>query len=283
MTILYYIATVLCSATQSVFTKRNGKIEGSSRLYLFLRSAIACIFFFALIIFIDPFHKPTVYYGLVYGILLTISTLSGYFALKNGPMGLTSALVAFSLIIPLFYGIFFLNETPSVFRIIGLVLILPTILLMNYTEKKKESQSLSLKWWVLVLLTLICNGFGSPIQKQQQTVYPGEGKATFLCIAMLVSTIIFGIGALSLIGKSPAKPVSCFINGGISGVANGMTGFLTLTLSAKVASSVLFPVISVTTLASSLFCGWIFFHEKIPYIRLLGVLFGAIAIVLLQL
>lgn len=285
MTALYYLATVLCSATQSVFTKRNGRAEGDSRLYLFLRSAVACVFFLAMTLFFDPFHVPTVRYGLIYGILLTVATLSGYFALKCGPMGLTSALVAFSLVIPLFYGVFVLREVPGVCRVIGLILILPTVLLMNYTPKKKEEdgERLSAKWWALVLLTLVCNGFGSLIQKQQQTDYPGEGKATFLCVAMLVSTVIFGIGLLTLIGKSPAHPLSCLVNGGVSGVANGMTGFLTLTLSAAVASSVLFPVISVATLASSLLCGWLFFREKIPAVRLLGVGIGAIAIVLLQL
>lgn len=70
--------------------------------------------------------------------MLCASMYTGFTALATGPMALTSTIASFSLIVPVVFGLCFLNEHLSFVGIIGLVLLLVSIVLMNYKSGKKN-------------------------------------------------------------------------------------------------------------------------------------------------
>lgn len=279
MTLLYYISTVLFSAVQSVFTKKNGRDNGDIGVFQLSRALISFFVFGLILLMTGRIHVPSLPYGASYGVFLAVSMFTGYMALKNGPMGLTSAVVSLSLIIPIIYCCFVLGEKISFFGLIGLVLCAVSLILIN-SGKKKESKKITGAWWLYTSLTLISNGACSILQKEHGRLFASEGKADFMFFASVICTAVFLTFIIFKRNKSIQK-VS-IINGFCAGIGNGASGLFTLYLAARTAGGVLFPIISVTTITVSLICGKIFFREKLSKNQLLGFATAVFAVFFLQ-
>lgn len=281
MAAVYYVLTVLFSATQSVFSKKNAKANADLPLFLFVRSAIASLIFGAIMTVSGTVHLRSLPYGILYGLLFSISMYCGYMALKSGPMGLTSAMVTFSLIIPIFYCVLFLDEDITTAGYVGIILTILAILFIN--AGNRDSAKISGRWWIYTLSTLVANGICSVLQKMHATAYPKEGRADFMFWGSVVGVVIFMIMILSeLKKKTPIFSKTCIVNGCITGAANGFSAFLTLFLASVTAGGVLFPVISVSTMTAALLCGKFVFREKLVKKQLIGFVFAALAIFFLQ-
>ena len=278
---IFYIALILFTAMQSIFTKRSGKSGENNQCFQLLKALSALIVFGAVILIKGgSFNSKTILYGMVSGIVLSCSNYTGYRALKSGPMGLTSAVVAFSLIVPVIYGVVFLNEVLTYKSFIAFVLIISAILLIN--KVGSERSNLSLSWWIFVVATLLLNGIYSVIQKQHQVEFPGEMRAEFMVVSMAVCTIIFFTAHCIHILKKQSSGKKKIFNGAASGVSNGMVGFLTLYLSSTQQASVMFSVISVCTVIAALLSGRIIFKERVSLKQMIGVACGVVAVVLLK-
>lgn len=73
------------------------------------------------------------------------------------------------------------------------------------------------------------------------------------------------------------------LNGALAGILNGATNYIILLLAALVNASILFPMISITNIIAILLIGTIFFKEKLRRLQILGLAFGIISIILLNL
>jgi drug/metabolite transporter (DMT)-like permease len=77
----------------------------------------------------DPSIIPySIGFGLTYGSAVAFSV----YAIKYGPLALTSLISSYSLIIPTFYGIFFLNEETSATLYLGLCALMISLFLVNF-------------------------------------------------------------------------------------------------------------------------------------------------------
>ena len=277
MTSLLYILNVICSSGQSALGKQYAK-KGGTALPFNLNKTIAGFVLFALwgILQGFTFHLPTVWFGIAYGVSLSISMHTGFKALATGPMALTSIIASFSLLIPFFFGVFFWNESLTLFGVCGILLLLISIVLINC----KKVDKISYKWLLYALATLLTNGICSVIQKYHQLQFPKLYRTEFMVFALFSTLIILSITIGFDNTKHQGKKFS--VLGIISGVLNCLSNYIVLYLSATENASVLFPIVSIANITTVWLIGVIFFKEKLTLLQTIGLLLGVASIVLLK-
>ncbi len=301
--ILLYIGTIAASCAQSAFTKQNtrsgdGSAESAGTFNLF--KAVAVFVVLLLIFLFDrSWNAATIGWGAAYGVLLTVSMITGYYALKTGPMALTSMIVSFSLLIPYAYGIVFLGEKPKLVQVAGLGMFILALVLINWNnlhvkgdtqikdgvhkaEGAAQPQKASGRWALFTALTLAANGFCSIVQKGHQNIYPGMYTSWFMAVAGLTACILFLIRFVWQKNKVQLKAKGAVKYGILSGMFNGIANLILLILAAVENASILYPVVSAGTMLSVFVTGRIVFKEKMSLMQTAGFVVGLLAIVLLK-
>ena len=268
---------VLCSAGQSALGKQYARRGGESLPFNINKALIGTLLFLVLGLMSGfSWHLETMLFGLFYGISLCISMHTGFKALSIGPMALTSIIASFSLIIPFLFGIILWNETLTLLKFSGIILLLLSIFLIN---AKKES-GFSAKWLFYALVTLLSNGFCSVIQKMHQIKFPTLYRTEFMFWALLCVSIILTITYNT---KRNGKVKFGFSLLGIaSGIANCCANFIVLFLSATENASVLFPIIAVANIITVWVIGILFFKERLKVLQAIGLVMGVVSVVLLK-
>ncbi len=276
MTVLLYLLNIICSAGQSVLSKRYAAKSENPTIFNTSKALSGVILFsvFALLGGFS-FHIPTIFLGTLYGIFLCISMYTGFNALALGPIALTSMIGSFSLIIPLVFGIFIWGESLSIFNFLGILLLSTSIILLNF----KKEKGISAKWSVYVFSTLIANGICSIIQKYHQIYFPSKFRCEFMVYAFLCVLIIMVISSKS----KPITITSSFCTEGLlAGIMNSGANYIVLYLAAIEKASVLFPIISVTNVIAVFIIGRILFKERLNLLQISGLVFGIISILLIN-
>ena len=283
MTAFLYVAVVLCALSQSTLDKLDRRKDAVR--YNFFKAFAACIVFFvAFFISREGFHAPTLYYGMAQGALFAVANFAGYQALHKGPMALTSMLVKFSLIIPFLFGVIRLQERPSVAACVGFVLLFAALACLNLRRGSHEKKPLTLPWALLVLATLLANGFTSVLTSAHQNAYPGEyawgytAWATASCFVLFLLPALFSGRLSRRCSDLRADALAC-----TSGTANTLSSFLTVLLAAAVPATILYPLLSVAMMLGALLLGRILFREKLSVPQYVGFALGACSVVLLNL
>ncbi len=282
MTILIYLTIVCFTAIQSSSTKLYSTTNDDSVSFNMIKTLSAFLLFAIIGLGGISFHTGTVIYGIAYGILLTVSMHCGYMSLALGPMSLTSMIVSFSVIIPIVFGVSFLNEKLNAFKMIGMALFIVSIVFAN-AKKPSTGMKDKKKWAFFLAATFVCNGFCSVIQKIHQIKYNSMYCFEFTLFAMLVCCVVFLVPGIK---KHPIKSGMKTQEGifaAISGITNALVGYFTLKLAGFENASVLFPAISAGTILCSLILGITLFKEKLKSNHIVAVISGIAAVVLLKL
>jgi drug/metabolite transporter (DMT)-like permease len=272
-----YSLNVLCSAGQSALGKQYARRGGESLPFNINKAVIGTILFLVLGLMSGfSWHLETMLFGLFYGISLCISMHTGFKALSIGPMALTSIIASFSLIIPFLFGIILWNESLTLLKFFGVILLLLSIFLINI----KKENGFSAKWLFYALVTLLSNGFCSVIQKMHQIKFPTLYRTEFMFWALLCVSIILTITYNT---KRKGKVKFEFSLLGIaSGIANCCANFIVLFLSATENASVLFPIIAVANIITVWVIGILFFKERLKVLQAIGLVMGVVSVVLLK-
>lgn len=285
MVIAVYILIVLATVTQSATTKSFQRSSSYHTVFNAIKSGTAFILSALISAFGYTFHLPTMLFGVSYGVCMCVSMYAGYQALCRGPMALTSMLVSFSVIIPLFWGITAGNETIKAIQYPAFVLLFFAIIMTNADKLKSSitAQTGYGLWLLFVGVTFACNGICSILQKRHQTLYPKEYSNEFMVFSMLLCFVIFLMLTVIKISPKELKTIKGKRYGVLSGLANGTANFLTLVLAGMENASVLFPIISAGTILISLICGRLVFREKLKANHYAALAAGIAAVVLLKL
>lgn len=282
-----YIFIVFFSAIQSASVKFYNRSNNNALIFNAIKSIIACISLFFLCFSGFHFHAQTLFYGCIYGLILSISMYSGYLALSFGPISITSMVVSFSVIIPLIYGIAFCGEILNTLKIIGLIFFSISIITTNINHYPETNNKYNhFLWCIFIIITFICNGLCSVLQKMHQIQYPGKYCLEFTFFAMVSCTLIF---LSSILIKLPYQKFSDKKNftgkifAGIAGLSMAIVNFFTIKLTGSESASLLFPAISAGAISTSLLFGIVIFKEKIRYNHIIALLFGISAIIFLKL
>ena len=187
---------------------------------------------------------------------------------------------SYSLIIPTFYGLFFLGEEVGLLFYIGLALLCISLFLMN---AKHTGARIALPWIIVVFLAFLSNGVCSTVQMVQQKTFNGEYKSETMIIALFTVFLIMLVLSLVRQKKEIAPAVK---KGGLiaaaCGIINGLCNFLVMILAVRMDASLMYPIISAGGILLTGLVSLLLYKEKLSREQYLALLLGTASVVLMN-
>lgn len=282
----------LCNLGESLFVKEYAKRHGSGGMLMNAVIALfSSLFFLIKDLFIDKsdFHVPD---GMLPLALLNCCLFAAGFyftfvAFRIGPYGLTRLVSSFSLLFTVFYGILFLDEPTSALTFIGLALIVSAMVLINYRGRSaggSDEGRISAKWLLCLLTSVVANGFIGILTRMQQIKFNNSCSNEFQFISIGGSFLLLAVIGL-IIDRD--KLGSVLKHGSLYGLAaglfNGGKNFIALAVYLYIPISVAGPIKTGVGMVLAYLTAILLYKEKYTWLQKLGVLAGAVAVVLLAL
>jgi len=259
---------------------------------------IACValFFYGFAeTFAFTFDKTTLLFGLLFGCSYCLGYIFEIKALKEGSVSLTSLILAYSLLIPTFFGVFYYHDTIQPTFWAGLGLLVVALFLVNFVPKSKEeklveksekkSKKKKILWLVFSLLSFTGNGLCTIFSTLQQRQTGGAHRFQFMLYAMALVIVLNLI--LTLINNKKTKSTLPSLRRGWwcamgLGVLNGATNFCVMVIVSRnvLNLSLIYSMISAGSLLITFLLARIFFKEKLRLTQLIGFLVGIVSVVL---
>ncbi len=292
LTILYVLGQIVPATLSSVMKKKYGKY--APPIFYSFFTLISCVAFYAVLFFIQKgtdfggFSFDLIKYAIPYGLCFALATLFIQLAISCGDVSLTGLFSNLGLLIPAFYGIFFLHNSVSIFFWIGLVALVIGLFLISvkFEKKQNEKKPITAKWLVFALLCAVANGLSAIFQTMQQTEHNGQFGTEMMVVAFLFAMIFLGATTL-IMEKGKIKPLhkttvpSCLTSGVLLALN---VFFASVVIGGKLlAPGIYFPVISGGGLLLTFVFGRFVFKETYENSQYGGLLFSLIAVVLLNL
>lgn len=288
MEYLLLIISLCLGVSKNVVPKCAGReFEGTERLsYVNIITSI-----FAMLLFGKPGAcldgiKDTefVISALMYGLCILGSQSFYIIAAKNGSVSLCSLIYASCFVIPTVFSTLAFNEAFSVFRIIGIALMLFSVALVSV---KGDVNSSNGKWYlVFAFMAMICAGLLGILQKTFSSKYGSENVNSYLFFSFLFM-LIFSLVISFFSGKKYASAKRCgrkfYVCAFAAAVSIVVANKMNLYLAGALPGLVFFPVINGGTIMLSAVMSVILFKEKLRASAWVGILLGIFAIVLIAL
>ena len=227
------------------------------------------------------FDSGLIIYAILFGISYAAATLFSVMAVAQGPLSLTTLIIAYSLMLPTFYGLIFLKDPITVGFIPGLALLVISLILIN--KKSTDSPPITVKWIKSVVLSFLGNGMCSVFQKAQQVKFDGAYKNEFMILALIFVCIILGFFVI----LKERKEIKFFAKAGthlalFCGIANGITNLFVMILSGLIPVSLMFPLISAGGIIVTYVVSKVFFKENLTKAQFIGFILGIASVVFLS-
>lgn len=280
---LLIIVYTLLNLGESIFVRNYAKKYGSGGMIM---NAIIALFasLFFLVTDSDGFNAPLemIPLALINASLFAIGYYCGFAAYKHGPYGLTRLIGNFALLFTIFYAIFFLGEEPKVTTYLGIVMIIASMVLINYKKKTDDEHEVSFKWIILVTLSLVANGFIGILTRMQQIMFENSCSSEFQVISIGGSFLLLAvIGIIIDRDKLPYVMKHGTLYGLMAGLCNGAKNFLTLIIYLLLPLSVISPMKTGIGLVATFIMALLVYKEKYSKRQLIGVGAGAAAVIIL--
>ena len=150
-------------------------------------------------------------------------------------------------------------------------------------KKGREKENTNYpKWLFCITVTFITNGVCSVLQKEYQVALPGGESDEFMFFAMLVSSLIYIPVCIFKSREEKARIGKSAWLGVFSGCMMGLASFFTLILAGFSSASIMFPIISASTILGALLCGRTVFREKLKLNHYIAMLFGVLTVVFMK-
>ena len=283
------LLVLLCIGTltvQSIFTKQyNLKCPNGEFIYSTIKVLFALLFFIVtgLITKQLNFSTEIIPYSIAFAIVYTLATIGEVLSIKTGSLAITSLIISYSLLIPTIYGLIFQNEKLTYLKGFGIGFLLLSLFLIREKMGKSDKGGFSVKWLIYVTITFFTNGLCSVFQTMQSKKFEGAQDNNFMIYSLLLSFVVLIILSLvfnkKVMGESVKKG---FVLAAASGICNGATNLLVMLIVVLVSASVFFPVLSAGGLVVAFFVALIFYKEKFIPRQIVGLSFGLVALVLLN-
>ena len=286
MPYLYLVSSVFLNASTSIicafYNRKNKEKQNASSFYnlLLLSSVFAC--WLILFSFDRSVDLKVIPYALLFSVGYISAMVGLVYALKTGPVLLTSLILQLSLIGTTVWGFFFWNSKFTLTVGIGLALVAVSLWLCLYTGKKEEGK-LNHKWLFWVLILFLGNSCCTIVQKTQQMDFDGQ-YGNFM---MMVATGIGVIATAFLYFKGDRSQEKTLLKQAwyfpvLAGALNAAQNLLVIVLATtSLSSSLIYPVLSIGSLmVVTLFSAFVF-KEKLQWWQWLGIGVGTVAIAML--
>ncbi len=284
---LLVLLFVALNMGESIVVKEYSKRHNSGG---FVMNAIIALFACAFFAVTDKggFYFPVemVPYALVNVVFYSCGFYFTFVAFKEGPFGLTRLIANFSLLFPIFYGIFFLDEPAGVFTYVGIVMIVAAMFMMNYKKKgsgeEKEDGRITLKWFIFIMISTVANGFISIVTRMQQIKFEDSCSNEFQMISVGGSFLFLAVVGLIHDRKNIGYVLKHgTLYGAAAGILNGAKNFTILFIYQHLPISTVSPLKAGLGIIASFLLSVIAYKEKYSVLQKIGVAVGAVAVVLL--
>ena len=253
MPYLYLVLSVFMSASTSVFgkifNKKNDGRKDTSAFYNFLLMISVFLGWGALYITDFSFDAGVLWYSALFAVCYITCNMGVINALKYGPVTITTLLISLSLILTTVWGFIFWDADISLTVIVGLVLVIVSIVLCLYS-KEKEEKSFSWKWLF------------------------ATGASVITCLVIYLKS------------DKRDTPVMLKTSWWIpicAGVCNVVLNVLVMLMAVtELSPSLIYPVIGVGGLGVVTVFSLFVFKEKMRWWQWVGILVGAVSVILLS-
>ena len=261
-------ATVLLTgdfASQKSYQRIQGATAKAGFLFNSVQGVFVMLLFLVLTGFSVGFSGYSLLMATAFTTLCFTYSLIGFKIMEYGSMSVyTVFLMAGGMTIPYVWGLLFLNEAFSWFRMAGLVLILAAVVITGGKMKLGGWKPL-----VLCILVFMLNGFVSVVSKLHaiETEYPTVSSLQFVFWTAAAKFILCGgaFAALSLKrggGEKFAVKPKGIMWVFLSAVFGNISYFMQLLCAERLPASVLYPIVTGGSVIMTALSAWLFFKEK---------------------
>lgn len=232
-------------------------------------------------------------YGCLYGITLTGFIFFKTMAMANGPIALTALLGCSSFIVSTIFNGVYWKERVGFLEIAGIVLMLLSVVLINYTPTKKgeEKQTLSWKWKLYCGLYFVfasATGILFRFHQYDDKAYTDEMMILASAFAFLALILIYFLSlclrkketrglakteTTTAVSKLPIWVIA-LVCGGLSCLYNR----LNIYNSGVLPSTLFAPIYNGGVVMASFFAGWCLFKEKPTKLQYIGAALGFLSL-----
>ena len=282
---LNVLATCLHQVEGVAIKKYNAKYNDGGYIFIGLVSLVAMIFFIVTDtngINITPEMLP---YGIASGIFYASASILTFVAFTCGSFVLTNLFLSYALLFSVVYGLVFLKDPANILTYIGLGMMLVSVFLVRGQNGEGEKKTkISWKWIICVVISMIGSGMFGVLKKLQQVKFDRACDNEFMIVTLGFSVLAMLVIAIIKDGKSiPSVIRHGAPYAGIAGVTNGITNLLGLTVNTLIPISIAAPTGSGVKIVVSFLLALLVFKEKLAKRQIVGVVLGAVALILLNL
>ena len=291
-----FVVTLVCAISANTMNAFYVKRKIKNNTHLFLYNSGMGLFCAITLFIVAGFTIKISIFSLLLAMAFGVANvgLSVFMALafKKGPYGFTNVIVNMSTAITALSGAIFWQETLSVFKIVGIVLMLCCFVLA-VDLSNKEGKKANLVWFIFSVLALCSSASIGIMQKIHQSSNFKAELMSLLVMAFVTNAVASFVVFLILRVKNPipkdedngAKksviPYLLIVAMLVCGVSGAGNNVINLFLSGKIDSAIFFPIVNGVPLIASLVVSFLFFKEKLAKKQILGLLVGLVAIVCL--
>ena len=265
--VLIFAAAIGCAvnfALTKVYQLNQGNTQETGIVFNFLVGVVGFLIYFAICKFkihITPFSA---FLAVLFTAFVGIYTIIGFKIMSIGSMAVyTMFLMLGGMILPYFYGVFFLDESVTVTKTIALLLMTTAILLQGKPGKSNKK----IIFYLLCISVFILNGAVSIVSKMHQTDmgYKTVSENEFVLLKNASRMLMFGI-MLPFVKKDKRKALSVkpkmYLVIALSGLISSTAYLLQLKCASHLPATVQFPVMTGGTILFTALLGLICFGEK---------------------
>jgi drug/metabolite transporter (DMT)-like permease len=272
---IFLFVSVVCIGGQFSLIKKYQLSVGNnltiSLMFSILASAFATIIYFFLVGFKLEFSFFSLFMAAGAAISITAYTLLGLKAVSYGNLAVfTMFIMLGGMFLPFIYGITFLNEKISFYKIAGLIILI--IALLSFLNNKIECKNKKL-FFILCFLAFVLNGLTSCFNKAHQINGNAISTFSYSFLNNIVNVVVLLNVLLIKYFLYPEKKTNEIINYKKSfsniyiiilfTLVSQVGNLLILVAAKKVAASVMFPIITGGSIITTAIFGRMFFKEKI--------------------
>lgn len=274
---------------ETMLFRSYGRKHGAGGMML---NGVICLFAMMFFILTDHdgfnFVSGLWVYGIANATLYAAGFYSAYVAYASGNYFLTSTITSMQFMIPIIYGLIFLEEPANVLVYLSLAFSVGSVSLMivarwQKAEKDESEKKSSAKWLSATLITLFSNGFIFIMAKMQQAAFNKLHSNEYMIITLAGAFLTLLIMAIILEKNKMKKAIKHGFTYGVSaGLLNGLKNAINLALIALLPLSVLTPVIKGGGMVFTFLVSYFLYKEQYTKLQYLSIGLSVIAILLIQ-
>lgn len=286
---------LLCSAAAAlssigirVFQTRIQKNDLQLQLFQFGYILVDALIFLIMSGFSLPTARNAWLLAIAFAFCMLFATIGLAESYQCGPMSLSSIIINCNVLMPILAGCIAYKETLRPVHILGILFLMATLVLSGIGPKT-EKRDIAPIWYLYVLMAFLGNGFGAIILSAYGKQFQGAGNQSFLGAAFFLSALLllafyFYSGTRHAEKSSPIRPFSLFLL--LIGLSAGgcfAVNILLLHLSGVMPASLLYPLYTGASTLLICLVSCIIFKEKLTRKKVINILLGLTAVILLNL